>query len=38
MTKYELYKDKDIKGVIGKVNKELKIEDQIKEALRMMVK
>ena len=32
------YKDKDIKGVIGKVNKELKIEDQIKEALRMMVK
>lgn len=32
------YKDKDIKGIIGKVNKELKIEDQIKEALRMMVK
>lgn len=32
------YKDKDIKGVITKVNKELKIEDQIKEALRYMVR
>lgn len=32
------YKDKDIKGIIGKVNKELKIEDQIKEALRLLVK
>lgn len=32
------YKDKDIKGVIGKVNKELKIEDQIKESLRLLVK
>lgn len=32
------YKDKDIKGIIPKVNKELSIEDQIKEALRLMVK
>lgn len=32
------YKDKDIKGIIGKVNKELKLEDQIKEALRLLVK
>lgn len=32
------YKDKDIKGIIPKVNKELKIEDQIKEALRFMVR
>jgi len=32
------YKDKDIKGIIPKVNKELKIEEQIKEALRLMVR
>ena len=32
------YKDKDIKGVIPKVNKELKIEDQIKDALRLLVR
>lgn len=32
------YKDKDIKGVITKVNKEASIEEQIKEALRLMVK
>lgn len=32
------YKDKDIKGVITKVNKESKIEDQIKEALRLLVR
>ena len=32
------YKDKDIKVIIPKVNKELKLEEQIKEALRLMVK
>ncbi len=32
------YKDKDIKGVIGRVNKELSVGDQIKEALRLMIK
>ena len=32
------YKDKDIKGVIGRINKELSVEEQIKEALRMMIK
>ena len=32
------YKDKDIKGVIPKVNKELKIEEQIKDALRLLVR
>ena len=32
------YKDKDIKGIIPKVNKELSIEEKIKEALRLMVK
>lgn len=32
------YKDKDIKGIIGKINKELSTSDQIKEALRLMVK
>lgn len=32
------YKDKDIKGVIGRINKEVSIEEQIKEALRMMIK
>ena len=31
------YKDKDIKMVIPKVNKELKLEEQIKEALRLLV-
>jgi Holliday junction resolvasome RuvABC DNA-binding subunit len=31
------YKDKDIKEVISKVNKELKVEEQIKEALRLLV-
>lgn len=32
------YKDKDIKEVSSKVNKESRIEDQIKEALRLFVK
>ncbi len=32
------YKDKDIKGVIGRINKELSVEEQIKDALRMMIK
>jgi Holliday junction DNA helicase RuvA len=32
------YKDKDIKGVISRVNKELSVEEQIKEALRLMIK
>lgn len=32
------YKDKDIKGVIGRVNTELSVEEQIKEALRLMIK
>lgn len=31
------YKDKDIKEVIPKVNKELKVEEQIKESLRLLV-
>ena len=31
------YKDKDIKAVIGKVNKENRLEDQIEEALRLLV-
>ena len=32
------YKDKDIKGVIGRINKELDVSEQIKEALRLMIK
>ena len=32
------YKDKDIKGVVPKISKELRIEDQIKDALRLLVK
>ncbi|MBR3661308.1 MAG: Holliday junction branch migration protein RuvA [Bacilli bacterium] len=32
------YKDKDIKGVLGRINKELSIENQIKEALKLMIK
>ena len=32
------YKDKDIKNVIGRVNKEISLSDQIKEALRLMIK
>lgn len=32
------YKDKDVKTVIGKINKELSVEEQIKEALRLMIK
>ena len=32
------YKDKDIKGIIPKVNKENKIEEQIKESLRLLVR
>lgn len=32
------YKDKDIKNVIGRINKELSVEEQIKEALRLMIK
>ena len=31
------YKDKDIKEVLAKVNKEQKLEEQIKEALRLLV-
>ena len=31
------YKDKDIKEILPKVNKELKVEEQIKEALRLLV-
>ena len=32
------YKDKDIKSVLARVNKELSVEEQIKEALRLMIK
>ena len=32
------YKDKDIKNIIGRINKENSIEEQIKEALRLMIK
>ena len=32
------YKDKDIKGVIGRINKDASVEEQIKEALRLMIK
>ena len=32
------YKDKDIKSVVGRINKENSVEEQIKEALRLMVK
>ena len=32
------YKDKEIKAIIPNVNKESKIEDQVKEALRLLVK
>ena len=32
------YKDKDIKSVLVRVNKELSVEEQIKEALRLMIK
>jgi len=32
------YKDKDIKGIIGRVNKEQGVEEQIKEALRLLIK
>lgn len=32
------YKDKDVKNIIGRVNKELSVSDQIKEALRLMIK
>ena len=32
------YKDKDVKNVIGRVNKENTVEEQIKEALRLMIK
>ena len=31
------YKDKDIRVIIPKVNKELKLEEQIKEALRLLI-
>ena len=31
------YKDKDVKSIIPQVNKELKVEEQIKEALRLLV-
>ena len=32
------YKDKDVKNIIGRVNKENTVEEQIKEALRLMIK
>ena len=32
------YKDKDIKNILGRVNKENSVEEQIKEALRLMIK
>ena len=32
------YKDKDIKSVVARVNKELSVEEQIKEALKLMIK
>ena len=32
------YKEKEIKGIIPKVNKELPIEEKIKEALRLLLK
>lgn len=32
------YKDKDIKAIIGRINKENTVEEQIKEALRLMIK
>jgi Holliday junction DNA helicase RuvA len=32
------YKDKEIKAIVPQVNKEAKIEDQVKEALRLLVK
>ena len=32
------YKDKEIKGVISKVNKDASIEEQVKEALRLLLK
>ena len=32
------YKDKDVKGVVGRINKENSTEEQIKEALRLMIK
>ena len=32
------YKEKEIKAIIPNVNKESKIEDQVKEALRLLVK
>ena len=32
------YKDKDIKNVISRIDKQLSVEEQIKEALRLMIK
>lgn len=32
------YKEKDVKNIIGRVNKENSVEEQIKEALRLMIK
>lgn len=32
------YKEKDYKTIISKVNNELKIEDQVKEALKLLLK
>lgn len=32
------YKEKDVKSIIGRVNKENSVEEQIKEALRLMIK
>ena len=32
------YKDKEIKGIISKVNKDASIEEQVKEALRLLLK
>ena len=32
------YKDKEIKGIINKVDSSLSIEDQVKEALKLLLK
>lgn len=32
------YKDKEIKGVVGKIDKSLSIEDQVKESLKLLLK
>ena len=32
------YKDKDIKGMVSKVNRELPLEEQVKEALKLLLR